>query len=273
MAKTIVIKAQSTWWHINLHELWEYRELLYILIWRDLKVRYKQTLLGILWVLIQPLVTTGIFSIFFGTIAKIPTNGLPYPIFIFAGLCIWNFFTSGVSAASNSVVSNQGLIQKIYFPRLIVVGSSIATVGVDFFVTLILLFVALFTFGYYPGFPGLLFLPVIFLILFLFISGCGMLAAALSIRFRDVRFLLPFALQLGLYISPIIYPLSVVTGYKKTLLMLNPMTGIIEAFRAIIQTKPVDTPLLALSFVLTLLIFTLGLWFFRNAETYFVDLV
>ncbi len=273
MADVLVIKPQTTWWKINIRELWNYRELLYILTWRDVKVRYKQTVLGVFWVVIQPLATTGIFSIFFGQIAKIPSDGMPYPLFVFLGLTLWNFFSSGVSAASNSILSNQGLVQKIYFPRIIILASAILTSGVDFLVSFCLLIVALLFYGYIPNIGQvLIFFPIIFLLLFMLMLGIGMLSSSVNVKYRDVRYLLPFAIQLGLYVSPIIYPYSAVTGFKKTLLAFNPLTGIIEAYRSVLTNTPVNLPLLGIAAVVCVVFFVAGLWYFRQVESYFADI-
>lgn len=270
--KEIRITPSRPWWQIDFKELWDYRELLFVLAWRDVTVKYKQTLLGVSWVVFQPVITTGIFSIFFGKIAKIPSDGLPYPLFVLIGLVFWNFFSAGVSNASNSLLSNSHIITKVYFPRVIVILSAILTAGVDFLVTLVVLVVAILFYGYLPSPIVLLVLPAITLILLLTMAGLGLFAAAVNVRFRDVRYILPFFIQIGLYVTPVIYPLSAIYDYRKWLLMLNPLTGVIESARIVFIGKNVDWGLIGISFMISLVIFVVGLYCFRATEDVFVDI-
>lgn len=270
--KEIVIGPIEPWWKIDFKEIWDYRELLFVLVWRDVAVKYKQTVLGISWVVFQPLITTGVFSIFFGKIAKIPSDGLPYPLFALIGLTIWGFFSSGVISASNSLISNSSIITKVYFPKIIVPISAIITASVDFIITLLLLVAAILFYGYFPSILSLLILPIIMLIMLLTISGFGLLAAALNIQFRDVRFLLPFFIQIGLYVTPVIYPLSVIYDYRKWLLMLNPMTGVVETARAIVQGTSLNWQLISISLIMAIVSFLIGLCVFRKTEGLFVDI-
>lgn len=272
MAQEVVIKPKTGLADLALAELWNYRELFYIFAWRDIKIRYKQTLLGIIWVLFQPLVTTGIFSIFFGKIAKIPSNDLPYPLFVLTGLVIWNFFANGVSSSSQSLVSNQSILQKVYFPRLIIPISAIVTTGIDFVITLIVLLIACLFYGYFPNPLIFILFPVLLVILLLIISGLGMFTAALNVKYRDVRYVLPFFIQTGLFVTPVIYPLSIIYDYRKWLLMLNPLTGIIETFRVLVTGRGVvDYSLVLVSLFISILIFSFGLFYFRKTEYYFAD--
>lgn len=273
MKYEIVIRPASSNFKIDFAELWRYRELFYIFSWRDVKVRYKQTVLGIIWVLFQPLVSTGIFSIFFGKIAKIPSNDLPYPLFVLAGLVIWNFFANGLTSSSQSLVGNQSILQKVYFPRLIIPISAIITAGIDFVITLIILLLACLFYGYYPNPLIFLLFPILLTILLLTISGLGMFLASLNVKYRDVRYALPFFIQTGLFVTPVIYPLSIIYDYRKWLLMLNPLTGIIETFRVLITGKGmVDYPLILLSLIISIIIFAFGLFYFRKTESYFADI-
>lgn len=273
MAKVVFIRPSGPWWKMDLGELWDYRELLYVLTWRDVAVRYKQTLLGISWALFQPLITTGIFSIFFGKIAKIPSGDLPYPLFALIGLTIWNFFSSGVSNASNSLVNNGGVISKVYLPRIIIPFSSIVTSMVDFAITSVLVFFGLIFYGYFPGVNFLWVFPILLLTLILLIAGLGMFLAALNILYHDVRYILPFFIQIGLYVSPIIYPLSVVYDWRKYVLFMNPMTSVIEGMRAILTNGSVDMTLTIIGLGVAIIIFIFGFYFFRKNEYKYVDIL
>lgn len=255
-------------------EIWHYRELLYIFTWRDIKVRYKQTLLGVAWVIFQPTVTTGIFSIFFGHLAKIPTGDIPYPLFSYAGLIVWLFFSNALSSSSNSLIDNNALLKKVYFPRVLIPFSSILTASLDFFVSLPLLFALGAYFGLFPNPWLILYFPVLFLILFLTISGLGMGLSAVNVKYRDVRYILPFFIQTALFLTPVIYPLGVIYDYRRYLLALNPLTGVIETWRSLVTgNSAIDLPLLGISFFLSIVIFILGLLYFKNTEAFFADIV
>lgn len=273
MKDEIIIKPAQFALAIDFQELWRYRELFYIFSWRDIKIRYKQTLLGVLWVLFQPLVTTGIFSIFFGKIAKLPSDNLPYPLFVLSGLVIWNFFSTALTASSQSLVSNEGIIKKVYFPRVIIPLSTIVTAGLDFVITLVILLLAVFYYGYIPNPLILILFPLLLLILVLTVAGLGLLTSALNIKYRDVRYALPFFIQIGLFLTPVIYPLSVVYDWRKTLLSLSPLTGVIESLRILLTGHGTINPgLIATSLIISFSLFCLGLWYFRTTERYFADL-
>lgn len=272
MSKEILIQSKKNLWFIDLRELWQYRELLYVLAWRDIAVRYKQTLLGILWAIFQPLLTTGIFTVFFGKIAHIPSDGIPYPLFTFIGLTFWNFFSNGVSAASNSLLANGGIISKIYFPRIIVPLAAIATSGVDFIITFTLLIIGLVIFGRVPQIQSLWLFPLLMLILILFMVGTGFIFAALNIRFRDIRYILPFFIQIGLYVTPIIYPFSVIYDARKYLLALNPLTAVVETARSLIGGAALNWPVIWTGLGVSIIICAIGYYFFRQAEDQFVDI-
>lgn len=258
---------------INLREIWEYRELFFVFVWRDIKIRYKQTVIGVVWVLFQPLITTGIFSIFFGKLAKIPSDGLPYPLFALIGLTFWNFFANGVLRASESMIGNEGIIKKVYFPRLIIPFASILTVGVDFLLTFALTMLAVLIYGQGFSVNLLVVIPLILLTLFLTTSGVGLIAASLNISFRDVRHILPFFIQIGLFVTPVIYPLSAVFDYRKTLLMLNPLTSVIETFRIVLIGDPIPWLLVSLGLFLSFAVFFLGMLFFNKSESYLADIL
>lgn len=271
MQKEIVIKPTNHLLAIDLSELWQYRELLYVLAWRDIKVRYKQTLLGVLWVIFQPLVTTGIFSVFFGKIAKIPSDNLPYPLFVFVGLTVWNFFSNGLSNSGQSLMANEGIVKKVYFPRLVVPLAAIVTAGVDFLITLLLLCGAIWYYGYTPNAMSLFIFPPLVLILLLTMSGLGFFTSALNVKYRDVRYALGFFIQTGLFITPVIYPLSVIYDFRKWFLMLNPLSSVIEVSRALIANTQVDWPLIVIDLLVASVIFFLGLLYFRKTEGFFAD--
>ena len=268
----IIIRPSELWWKIDLKELWSFRELYFTLAWRDVLVRYKQTLLGITWVVFQPLVTTGIFSIFFGKIAKIPSDGLPYPLFTLIGLAFWNFFSSGVSNASNSLIFNSNIITKVYLPKLIVPLASIVTSAVDFSVTLGLVALALVFYGYLPSMQTIFVFPILLIMLLVLMNGLGMLFAALNIRFRDIRFILPFFIQIGLYLTPVIYPLSVIYDYRRIFLILNPLTAIVETARALVLNKAISWDLIGIGYGISVIVFFVGLWTFRQTESVLVDI-
>lgn len=269
----IIIKPQSNFLSLDVSELWHYRELFYIFSWRDVKIRYKQTVLGIVWVLFQPLVTTGIFSIFFGKIAKIPSDGLPYPLFVLSGLVFWNFFANGLTNASQSLVNNQSILQKIYFPRVIIPISAIITAGIDFVLTLVILVFACVFYHNIPSLSAIVVFPLTILITLLTMLGLGFFTAAVNVKYRDVRFALPFFIQVGLFITPVIYPLSIIYDYRKWFLMLNPLTGVIETFRVVISGgSQFDFGLLAVSFTVALGLFIFGFLYFRKTEIYFADI-
>lgn len=271
--KEIIIRPQSSFLKIDWFEIWRYRELFYIFSWRDIKIRYKQTLLGITWVLFQPLVTTGIFSIFFGKIAKIPSDNLPYPLFVLTGLVIWNFFASGVTTSSQSLIGNEGILKKVYFPRVILPISAIVTAGVDFVITLVILLIACLYFRYIPNPIILLVFPLLLLIVLATMIGIGMFTASLNVKYRDVRYALPFFIQIGLFLTPVIYPLSVIYDYRKWLLMLNPLTGVIETLRLLIHgSGQLNYDLLTISIIVAGLIFMIGWYYFRRTEAFFADI-
>lgn len=273
MTKEIVIRPKKVF-SLDLSELWQYRELLYIFTWRDIKVRYKQTLLGVGWVLFQPIVTTGIFSIFFGKLAKMPTGEIPYPLFSYAGLVIWLFFSNSLVAASNSLVENSNMLKKVYFPRLLLPFSAILTAVVDFFISLPLLFIICLFFGFFPSPLLLLYFPLLLLIILLTVSGVGMFLSSVNLKYRDVRYILPFFIQIGLFLTPVIYPLSVISDYRKWVLMLNPLSGVIEIWRQLITgNSQIDLNLLFASLIFSIVIFTFGLIYFKKTELFFADIV
>jgi lipopolysaccharide transport system permease protein len=274
LTKDIVIKPNRNPLAFNLKELWNFRELFYTFAWRDIKVRYKQTFLGILWAIIQPVLSTFIFTVFFGNLAKVPSGDLPYSLFVFTGLVYWNFFSSSLTNAASSLISNEGIINKIYFPRLILPLSSVVTGAVDFFINLILLIIASFYFGFPPSLFALFIIPLGFLITFIAASGLGILLSSINIKYRDVRYIVPFFIQLLIYLSPVIYPTSILKESNRLIMALNPMTGVIEAVRSTISnTLVLDWTHLSISVIAAIILFLTGIIYFRNTEKFFADLI
>lgn len=257
---------------INFRELWHYRDLFYILTLRDIKVRYKQTLLGAAWAVIQPLFTMIIFSLFFGRLAGIQSDGIPYPLFAFAGLLPWTFFSNAVTQSGNSLVGSANLITKVYFPRMIIPMAAVASGLLDFAIAFLLLAVLMVWYGVLPG-VSILLLPVLVLLTSLFAAGAGMWMSALNVKYRDIRYALPFLIQLGLFVTPIIYPVSLVPEKYRWVLMLNPLAGQIEAYRSVFFDRPVDWASLGLSTLLTVAILVFAAYNFKNMERSFADVV
>jgi lipopolysaccharide transport system permease protein len=257
----------------DITELWRYRELLFFFSWRDLKVRYKQTSIGIAWAVFQPLMTMLIFSVFFGKLLNIPSDGIPYPIFVYTGLLFWQFFSSSLGEVSNSLVANQSIITKVYFPRLILPLSAIATNFVDFCVASGVLVVLMVYYDFIPHLSGLLIVPLLLLMTYFAALGGGLVLSAINVKYRDVRYVLPYFMQMLLFITPVIYPASAAGKYS-WLLAINPMTGVIKAARgSLLGTEPVNWLLLGISSVAIVIIFCLGVVVFKKTERYFADIV
>jgi lipopolysaccharide transport system permease protein len=272
-ASVIRIEPSKGWVSLKLRELWDYRELLYFLTWRDVKIRYKQTALGAAWAVLQPLMTMLVFSIFFGRLAKVPSDGLPYPIFAFAALVPWTFFAAGLNQASNSLVGSANLIKKVYFPRLTIpIGTVLAGV-VDFAVAFIMLLIMMAFYGITPTIK-ILSLPL-FLLLALVISlGVGLWLSALNVEFRDVRFVVPFVTQFWMLATPIAYSSSLLSEPWRTVYGLNPMVGVVEGFRwALLGTQGAPGAAIAVSSLAALSILISGAFYFRRMERTFADLV
>src|SRR5258708_2027729 len=224
------ITPPGRWWALPLDELWNYRELLYFFVWRDIKVRYKQTVIGAAWAVLQPLLTMLVFSLFFGRLAHIPSDGLPYPIFYYSALLPWMYFSAALQNATNSIVDNQRLITKVYFPRLILPLSSVSSGVVDFGISFLIFIVMMIYYAIRPTVAAL-WIPAFFLLAVLTALGVGLWLAALNALYRDVRYVLPFLVQLWMFASPVAYPSSIVPGKWRWLYGLNPMAGVIEGFR------------------------------------------
>jgi lipopolysaccharide transport system permease protein len=254
-------------------DLWSYRELFYFLAWRDVLLRYRQTAIGVLWALIRPLLTMVIFSIIFGRVAKMPSGGIPYPMLVLSGMLPWQFFSNALSESSGSLVLNSALISKIYFPRMIVPASTLIVSMVDFGIALIVLIGFMFRYSIAPGLTMLL-LPVFILLAIIASLGPGLLVAALNVKFRDFRYVIPFLLQLGLYTSPVGFSSSVIANNWRLLYSLNPMVGVIDGFRwCIYGTAPLYLPGLAMSMLSATAMLWIGVAYFRKTEKTFADII
>jgi lipopolysaccharide transport system permease protein len=272
-SKELIIEAGRTegqYWK----DLWQYRELFYFLSWRDILVRYKQTAIGIAWALIRPFLTMVVFTVVFGNLAKLPSHGTPYALLVFSAMLPWQFFSSALGEASNSLVSNSNLIAKIYFPRLIIPASSIMVSLVDFMVSGIILLGLMIWYNFVPTWR-ILALPFFVLIVIAAAMGIGLWMAALNVEYRDFRFIVPFVLQLGLYVSPVGFSSSIIPAQWKFLYCLNPMVSVIEGFRwAILGTNTtIYLPGFFLSIVLVILLLASGIWYFRKMERTFADVI
>lgn len=270
---TLRIAPSRGWVSLKLSELWDYRELLYFLVWRDIKVRYRQTLLGASWAVIQPFMTMVVFSVFFGGLAKIPSDGIPYPIFAFAALVPWTAFANGLNQSSNSLVGNAHLITKVYFPRLIVPLASVFSSIVDFLVAFVVLIGLMLFYGIVPTL-NVLWLPLFLLLALVTALGVGLWLSALNVEYRDVRYLLGFVTQIWLFATPIAYPSSMLPEPWRTVYGLNPMAGVVEGFRwALLGTNSAPGPIIAVSTTVAALILVSGAFYFRRMEKTFADIV
>jgi lipopolysaccharide transport system permease protein len=258
---------------IDFREIWKYRELFYFLTKRDIQVRYKQTVLGGLWAIIQPFFSMIVFSIFFGRLAKVPSDGIPYPIFVYAGLLPWTYFANAVTSSGNSLVGNANLITKVYFPRVVIPASAAIAGLLDFFIAMTLLVAMMVFYGFAPG-PGLLLFPILLALTFFCAVGVGLWMSALNVQYRDIRYAIPFVIQVWMFLSPVIYPVTLVPRQYQWLLALNPMGGVIKAFRAcMLAHQPIDWLLLLVSSLMIFVIFVTGLYYFRGMEKSFADVV
>jgi lipopolysaccharide transport system permease protein len=272
-ANLFLIKPTKGWRFLNLRELWQYKELLYFLIWRDLRVRYKQTIIGVAWVVFQPLITMVIFTIIFGYIMKVPSSGFPYPIFVYSALIPWIYFSSSLSQGSASLISNSNLISKVYFPRLIIPFVSVTTYLFDFTLSFIILFFMMFWFGFQPT-ERLLTVPGFLAITYATALGINLWFSALNVRYRDVGYLLPVVVQLWFYLSPIIYPISIVPEKWRPLYSLNPMVTVIQGFRFAFlgMQAPKLQGIIASLFIVAALLVS-GIIYFRSTEKTFADVI
>jgi lipopolysaccharide transport system permease protein len=268
-----VITPSHGWVALQLSKVWEYRELLYFLTWRDIKVRYKQTVLGVAWAIIQPFFTMAVFSIFFGRLAKIPSDGVPYPLFSYAALVPWTFFAHGLSQSSDSLVASANLLKKVYFPRLIIPIAAIFSSVVDFVLAFIVLLVMMLFYGIMPT-VNVLWLPYFLLLALTTSLGVGLWLSAMNVQFRDVRYTVPFLTQFWLFATPIAYPSSLLSEPWRTLYGINPMVGVVESFRwALLGAATAPGPIVLVSSLASLALLVSGLFYFRRMEKTFADVV
>jgi lipopolysaccharide transport system permease protein len=268
-----VVEPSGGWIRPNLQDLYEYRELLYFLTWRDIKVRYKQTALGAAWAVIQPFFTMVVFSLFFGRLAKVPSDGIPYPAFSYAALVPWTFFAQGLNQSSNSLVGNAQLISKVYFPRLVIPISSVLSGLLDFAIAFVVLVIMIVFYGICPT-AAVIYLPVFLLLAFITALGAGMWLSAINVKYRDVRYSIAFITQFWLFATPIAYPSSLLSEPWRTLYAINPMVGVVEGFRwALLGTQTAPGPMVVVSSLVAVALLVSGVFYFRRMERTFADIV
>ncbi len=272
-APVTIIEPSRGWSSLNLRELWQYRELLYFLAWRDISVRYKQTLLGAAWAIIQPFFSMIVFSLFFGRLANIPSEGVPYPIFNYTAMLPWTYFATAITASSNSLVGSANLLSKVYFPRLVIPVASVLPALVDFCIAFVVMLGMMLYYGIAPTWNAL-FLPAFLLLALVTALGVGLWLSAMNVQYRDVRYAVPFLVQFWLFLSPVVYPSSLVPEQWQLLYGMNPMAGVIEGFRwAMLGTGDGPGPMLAVSVGAALLLLISGAFYFRRMEKTFADVV
>jgi lipopolysaccharide transport system permease protein len=274
MASTyeLVIQPRKGWQSIDLRELWHYRELLGFLIWRDIKVRYKQTALGGLWAVLQPFVGMVVFGVLFQKVAAIRSDGSPYPLFVFTGLVIWTFFSNGLTLSSISLVQSEQMIRRIYFPRILVPLGQVLALFLDLAISLIFL-AGLMVYYHWPVSMNLVWLPFFLFGSCLVTAGFGFMLSALYVHYRDVKYAVPFFTQMLLFLTPVLYPMEHVPGSLRFLLSVNPMAGMVEGFRFALLGSPVSWTLVATSYAEALVLFAMGIFFLRRLESTFADVI
>jgi lipopolysaccharide transport system permease protein len=269
----LVIKPKKGWQLIDFQELKEYRDLFYFLVSRDIKVRYKQTVLGGLWAIIQPFFMMIVFSLFFGNLAKVPSDGVPYPIFSYSALIAWTYFATSLTNAGNSLIQETALISKVYFPRMIAPLAPVLAGLLDFVIAFIVLIGMMLYYRLYPTIM-VLFLPLLVILIMLTAGGIGMILAALNAKYRDIRYTIPFIVQFWMFASPVVYPASMLPEKYHFIYAINPMSGIIEAFRSAMLGKiAFPTQTLLVSAALSVVIFIIGALYFKRTERYFADII
>lgn len=268
---TVIIEPSGPWPRIDFRELWAYRNLFLFLVWRDIKVRYAQTVLGAGWAILQPVLAMVVFTLIFGNFAKIPSDGVPYPVFSLAALVPWIYFSTALTTASNSLIANPNLITKVYLPRLVIPFAPVLAGLVDFAIALVILFAMMLAFGIVPS-SGVALLPILVLIMMMAAAGIGCLLAALNVQYRDVKHIVPFLVQVLMFASPIVYPMSLVPEAYRVAYALNPMAGVIEGFRSVLLgTNSISWSLLSVSAVSSVVFLTIGALYFRRMERIFAD--
>src|SRR3989344_6675259 len=274
MRMETVIRSKPVWQLLDFQEIWRYRELFWVFAWRDIKVRYKQTAFGVLWALLQPLFSMFVFTIFFGNIAKIPSGELPYALFVLIGLVFWTYFSGVLTNASNSMIENENIIKKVYFPRIILPASKAVVGLIDFGVAFAMTTLVILYFGQtvHPNIIWLL--PLGILVTFTGSMGLGLLIAAINVKYRDVRYILPFFIQMLVFITPVIYPTNIMRPAFARLMAVNPMTAVVESVRvAVTGSGCVDWGIMIISIVSSLVLLVAGLIYFRSTERFFADVI
>jgi len=269
-----IIEPSRGWVPVRLRELYEYREVLYFLVWRDIKVRYRQTLIGAGWAVIQPLMTMVVFAVFFGRLAKMPSDGIPYPLFAFAALVPWTFFSNGLTQGAMSLVASGHLITKVYFPRLLVPAARVLGGMLDLLLAFSVLLAMMAWYGVFPRPAAVLWLPALVLLALITAVGISLWLSALNVRYRDIQHVVPFLVQIWLFATPIAYPSSLLAERWRPLYALNPMVGVVEGFRwALLGSGPAPGPLLISSTLAALVMLVTGTFFFRRIERTFADVI
>ena len=270
----ILIKPLRGWIALGLDEVWRYRELLFYFIWRDIKVRYKQTLLGAAWAILQPVFTMVVFSIFFGRLAKMPSDGIPYPIFSYTGLLPWTFFATGMANGANSIVRDSNLIKRVYFPRLVTPVSAVVGALPDFLLAFLVLIAMMLYYGLFPTAASILLLPLCLLLALMTSMGVGLWLAAMNAQYRDIRYIMPFLTQFWMYATPVVYPSSLLEEPWRTLYGLNPMVSVVEGFRwSLLGRGDPAMSMIVVSFITATIVLVSGAFFFRRMERRFADVV
>jgi len=268
-----ILKPRSGWQLIDFKELKEYKALFYFLILRDLKIRYKQTVLGAGWAIIQPFFSMIVFSLFFGRLAKMPSDNIPYPIFAYSALIIWTYFANSLSMSANSLVGNTELISKVYFPRILVPNAPIFAGLIDFIISLVILIIMMFFYKIMPT-PYLIIFPFLTILTVMIASGVGMWLAALNAQYRDIKYTVPFLIQIWMFVSPVVYPASMVPEKFRLLYALNPMAGVVEGFRSILLGKtPFPFGMVIISTIIAILLLISGAMYFKRMERTFADVI
>lgn len=268
-----VIRPSRGWVALHLRDLWEYRELVYFLAWRDISVRYKQTVLGAAWAIIQPFFTMIVFSLFFGRLAQVPSDGVPYPIFSYTALLPWQYFATAMANSSNSLVGSANLLSKVYFPRLVIPLASIVPAVIDFLIAFVVLLAMMLFYGITPTW-NVIWLPLFLLLALITALGVGLWLSALNVEYRDVRYTIPFITQFWMFASPVVYSSSMVPEAWRWLYALNPMVGVIEGFRwALLATETAPGPMVAVSTLAALGLLVSGAFYFKRMEKTFADVV
>ena len=268
----VLIESEESGVQLNLSDLWAYRELLYFLTLRDIKVRYKQTLMGAVWVVIQPLMTMLIFTLIFNKFARLDTKDIPYPLFAYSGLLLWTFFSNAVTSGTYSLVNNSHLVTKVYFPRVFIPAAAVGAGLVDLGIASLLLIALAIYYGVSPSW-GALFLPFIVLLAAMLALGTGMLVSALTVKYRDLSHALPFVMQFWMFASPVIYPTNIVPEQWRWILLVNPMTGILEGFRAALTGQAFDLTVIAISAIAATILLAVAFYVFRGLEDTFADVI